>query len=249
MKGKKGKEAGTNTGLSSPKGLLLQRFRSASSPPKGTPASAAANSTSLLSRFSKSESSSRPPSPSTSKSSESHIFTSQKTSNSSLKPLLDPNSRPISSVSGYDKGSGHNQAESLEQKINATDRENVTAEMANEKQNQSPNNVNISLKPGAALRVIVAHHAADTDELELEVGDIVELDETPATDDEYWWRGTNRSWGPNNGMKGLFPSQNVKLEEWSENSPESPINTEENYTEEPTIPPQVPSGTKVYIYK
>jgi hypothetical protein len=70
------------------------------------------------------------------------------------------------------------------------------------------------MAPGTSLRVITSHQAADGDELELEIGDVVELNVTPATDEEYWWHGTNRSWGPNNGSKGYFPAECVTIETW-----------------------------------
>ncbi|TPX72929.1 hypothetical protein SpCBS45565_g00028 [Spizellomyces sp. 'palustris'] len=81
------------------------------------------------------------------------------------------------------------------------------------------------LAPGTTLRVLVAHQASDAEELELEVGDLVELDLTPGSDSEYWWYGTNRSWGPNNGQQGFFPAKCVKVETWEgplEISPEAP---------------------------
>ncbi|KAJ3412973.1 cytochrome c oxidase subunit 1 [Chytridiales sp. JEL 0842] len=131
------------------------------------------------------------------------------------------------------------------------------------------------LTKGTSLRVVTAHNAADGDELELEVGDIVELDLTPATDNEYWWKGTNRSWGPNNGSKGFFPAECVVVENWetqqanadkSSNfeslsiaestniggeadsvSVNNPIAESENEEEdqEDDIPAPVPPGTKV----
>ncbi|KND01548.1 uncharacterized protein SPPG_03349 [Spizellomyces punctatus DAOM BR117] len=70
------------------------------------------------------------------------------------------------------------------------------------------------LAPGTTLRVLVAHQASDAEELELEAGDLVELDLTPGSDSEYWWYGTNRSWGPNNGQQGFFPAECVKVETW-----------------------------------
>ncbi|KAJ3092833.1 cytochrome c oxidase subunit 1 [Quaeritorhiza haematococci] len=70
------------------------------------------------------------------------------------------------------------------------------------------------LTPGTSLRVVQAHHAEDGDELELEVGDVVELHRVPESDDAYWWEGINRSWGPNNGLRGFFPSSCVVVENW-----------------------------------
>ncbi|KAJ3147494.1 cytochrome c oxidase subunit 1 [Geranomyces variabilis] len=66
-----------------------------------------------------------------------------------------------------------------------------------------------------SLRVLAAHVPSDDTELALEVGDVVELDLTPATDNEHWWYGTNRSWGPNNGLQGYFPAECVEVETWT----------------------------------
>ncbi|KAJ3159405.1 cytochrome c oxidase subunit 1 [Geranomyces michiganensis] len=68
---------------------------------------------------------------------------------------------------------------------------------------------------GMSLRVLEAYIPSDDAELALEIGDVVELDLTPDTDSEYWWYGTNRSWGPNNGLQGYFPAECVEIETWT----------------------------------
>ncbi|KAJ3105907.1 Signal recognition particle [Phlyctochytrium bullatum] len=123
--------------------------------------------------------------------------------------------------------------------------------------------------PGTSLRVICDHKAGDEDELELETGDVVELDATPASDDEYWLRGTNRSLSDRNGQTGFFPASCVELETWEEGaainaarseaaataspSQDDPEEEDEVQEEEPEpeqqdveIPAPVPPGTKVY---
>ncbi|KAI8818432.1 uncharacterized protein EV422DRAFT_569854 [Fimicolochytrium jonesii] len=67
---------------------------------------------------------------------------------------------------------------------------------------------------GTCLRVLTAHIALTDDELQLDVGDVVDLDLQPASSDEYWWFGTNRSWGENNGRQGFFPASCVEVEKW-----------------------------------
>lgn len=70
------------------------------------------------------------------------------------------------------------------------------------------------LAPGTSLRAIKSHEPSDEGELQLELGDVIELDITPASDEEYWWYGTNRSWGSNNGQQGFFPAECVEVEKW-----------------------------------
>ncbi|KAJ3023485.1 cytochrome c oxidase subunit 1 [Thoreauomyces humboldtii] len=67
---------------------------------------------------------------------------------------------------------------------------------------------------GTSVRAIEAYAPNDETELALDIGDVVELDATPASADEHWWYGTNRSWGPNNGTQGYFPVHCVQLEKW-----------------------------------
>ncbi|KAI9014890.1 hypothetical protein BC832DRAFT_176526 [Gaertneriomyces semiglobifer] len=70
------------------------------------------------------------------------------------------------------------------------------------------------LKPGTSLRVVTPYVASEDEELALEMDDVIDLDAAPATDDEYWWYGINRSWGPRNGEKGYFPAHCVRVENW-----------------------------------
>ncbi|KAJ3055168.1 Myosin 10A, isoform D [Rhizophlyctis rosea] len=116
-----------------------------------------------------------------------------------------------------------------------------------------------------SLRVVTAHQASESEELELEVGDVVELDQSPASIAEYWWHGVNRSWGPNNGQTGFFPRECVKLESWEPPPPVSPpaasIAPDNEYAndyngrevadtelgEELEIPTPVPPGTQVTV--
>ncbi|KAJ3196726.1 cytochrome c oxidase subunit 1 [Irineochytrium annulatum] len=108
---------------------------------------------------------------------------------------------------------------------------------AGDQRAKRPPIVATSLKPGTSLRVLKSHQAGDDEELELEVGDIVELDVTPATEEEYWWKGTNRSWGPSNGKSGFFPSSNVELETW-EVPAENPASQSANYAVALTSEPE-----------
>ncbi|KAJ3041574.1 Intersectin-2 [Rhizophlyctis rosea] len=121
-----------------------------------------------------------------------------------------------------------------------------------------------------SLRVVAAHQAGDTEELELEVGDIIELDTLPANVEEYWWHGVNRAWGPNNGQVGFFPKDCVEMENWEPPPPEPQIETspsphvvedtsdhvsdtgnggadEDVAEEELEIPKPVPPGTQVTV--
>ncbi|KAI9204468.1 uncharacterized protein BJ171DRAFT_619703 [Polychytrium aggregatum] len=128
-----------------------------------------------------------------------------------------------------------------------------------------------SLKVGTSLRVIKAYHKTDENELELEVDDVVDLDEVPASNDEFWWKGTNRSWGPNNGCQGYFPSSCVVVELWEldpDNPPpladdkvfapgvttDAPTDVPDESSEvlddgppAPPVPEPVPPGTKVLV--
>ncbi|KAH6585062.1 hypothetical protein BASA61_007134 [Batrachochytrium salamandrivorans] len=63
---------------------------------------------------------------------------------------------------------------------------------------------------GMIFVVVTAFHGEDLDELEIDVGDQIELDMTPASPEEYWWKGTNRSWGRRNGQQGFFPKNFVR---------------------------------------
>ncbi|KAI8922184.1 hypothetical protein DFJ77DRAFT_14890 [Powellomyces hirtus] len=71
---------------------------------------------------------------------------------------------------------------------------------------------------GMSLRVIEAHTPGDDTELAIDVGDVVDLDLTPASSEEHWWYGTNRSWGPHNGVQGYFPAKCVVVESWDINT-------------------------------
>ena len=70
----------------------------------------------------------------------------------------------------------------------------------------------MSLKVGTILRVIAAYKSANHEDLTLEVGDSVELDEEPKPDD-LKWHGISRSWGPTNGNTGYFPRTVVALDD------------------------------------
>ncbi|TPX37626.1 hypothetical protein SmJEL517_g00698 [Synchytrium microbalum] len=120
------------------------------------------------------------------------------------------------------------------------------------------------LKAGTSLRAIKAFKATDESELPLEIDDIVELVTAPGSDDEYWWSGISRSWGPNNGRTGYFPHDCVVLDtpdsayaiSPTKPSLPSPILAPQTLIQEaplvaepsddyPTPPPPVPVGTKV----
>ncbi|KAJ3209467.1 hypothetical protein HDU82_000720 [Entophlyctis luteolus] len=64
-------------------------------------------------------------------------------------------------------------------------------------------------------RVVKEYKAKEDTELNLEVGDLIELLEKSA-ESEFWWYGVSRSWGPNNGSKGFFPKDCVVLETFEE---------------------------------
>ncbi|KAJ3067517.1 cytochrome c oxidase subunit 1 [Podochytrium sp. JEL0797] len=68
-------------------------------------------------------------------------------------------------------------------------------------------------------RAIKAYTANESTELSLEIGDVIELLEQPASDKEFWWYGISRTWGPNNGLKGFFPSECVVLETFEPETP------------------------------
>ncbi|KAI9336075.1 hypothetical protein BDR26DRAFT_983518 [Obelidium mucronatum] len=72
-------------------------------------------------------------------------------------------------------------------------------------------------------RVVKEFKANEDTELSLEVGDLIELLEKPATDQEFWWYGISRTWGPNNGMKGFFPKECVVLETFQETDVAAPV--------------------------
>lgn len=83
--------------------------------------------------------------------------------------------------------------------------------------NQSFNNAKKLIKftqipPKTSLRVIQNYKAKADGELTLDVDDIVELDVTPISDKEVMLQGTNRSWGENNGLSGLFPTYCVEID-------------------------------------
>ena len=52
----------------------------------------------------------------------------------------------------------------------------------------------------------------DEGELGLSIDDIIEIDESPASDHEFWWHGINRCWGVNNGKSGWFPTSCVQVQ-------------------------------------
>ncbi|KAJ3011965.1 UNVERIFIED_CONTAM: cytochrome c oxidase subunit 1, partial [Siphonaria sp. JEL0065] len=68
-------------------------------------------------------------------------------------------------------------------------------------------------------RVVKEFKANEDTELSLEVGDLIDLLEQPASDTEFWWFGISRTWGPNNGLKGFFPAECVVLETFQEPEP------------------------------
>nr|KAJ3421693.1 cytochrome c oxidase subunit 1 [Polyrhizophydium stewartii] len=68
----------------------------------------------------------------------------------------------------------------------------------------------LQYEAGALFMVVTEFGAGDLDELELVVGDTIELLMTPATPNEYWWMGVNRSWGKRNGHQGFFPRHHVR---------------------------------------
>lgn len=70
---------------------------------------------------------------------------------------------------------------------------------------------NIRLVVGTSLRAIKNYKARDENDIDLEEGDVVELLNVPESDDAEYWEGISRSWGANNGKKGLFPSAYVEV--------------------------------------
>ncbi|RKO93238.1 hypothetical protein BDK51DRAFT_30320 [Blyttiomyces helicus] len=109
-----------------------------------------------------------------------------------------------------------------------------------------------TLPQGTSLRVIKPHESKESEEISIAVDDVLELDLTPASDTEFWWYGTNRSWGPANGEQGFFPADCVELENW-EPPPKVPAiitpleTTAAGVNEDPeaALPQPVPPGTKV----
>ncbi|KAJ3333516.1 hypothetical protein HDU76_007282 [Blyttiomyces sp. JEL0837] len=105
-------------------------------------------------------------------------------------------------------------------------RSNVSTSTTRDPQSESSQNMQASsagsqrtsmlsqVKVGTSLRIVTAHVASDAEELELEVGDVVEVDIQPASPQEFWLHGINRSWGPSNGQKGFFPASCAVLETW-----------------------------------
>ncbi|KAJ3103434.1 hypothetical protein HDU97_010180 [Phlyctochytrium planicorne] len=69
---------------------------------------------------------------------------------------------------------------------------------------------------GASLRVIQEFKATEDGELDLEMEEVIELEFSPASDDEYWLKGINRSLSDKNGQSGFFPASCVELETWDE---------------------------------
>ncbi|KAL5034607.1 Rho guanine nucleotide exchange factor 3 [Batrachochytrium dendrobatidis] len=67
------------------------------------------------------------------------------------------------------------------------------------------------IEAGTMFIAIASFHGQDLDELKMEEGDLIELDMAPASAEEYWWKGTNRSWGKSNGQQGFFPKDFVKF--------------------------------------
>lgn len=102
---------------------------------------------------------------------------------------------------------------------------------------------------GCSLYAIKSYHAQDLDELQLEIGDIIELDMTPELDDDYWLKGTSRSWGKRNGQQGFFPKDHVVLHD--PNQAKAPIyvpkKESQKKAEELEKPEPVPKGTMVTV--
>ncbi|TPX39828.1 hypothetical protein SeMB42_g06228 [Synchytrium endobioticum] len=90
------------------------------------------------------------------------------------------------------------------------------------------------LKPATLLRAIKSYTAADDTEFSFHVDDIIELAAAPSSDDEFWWCGISRSWGPTNGSKGYFPSDHVVIDG-------SQAMLDSAYGPSPTKPLQQPS--------
>jgi hypothetical protein len=74
------------------------------------------------------------------------------------------------------------------------------------------------LLSGMSLYVVKPHKAQDLDELDLELGDVLELDVAPENDSDFWLKGTIRSWGKRNGQQGFFPKENVSTQDPSQNN-------------------------------
>jgi hypothetical protein len=74
------------------------------------------------------------------------------------------------------------------------------------------------LLSGMSLYVVKPHKAQDLDELDLEIGDVLELDAAPENDSDFWLKGTIRSWGKKNGQQGFFPRENVSTQDCSQNN-------------------------------
>ena len=64
-----------------------------------------------------------------------------------------------------------------------------------------------SISVGSQVRAVKAHHPEELDELWIEMGDLIEIEEVP--EDEYWIKGSLHNAGTRTGQIGYFPRQNV----------------------------------------
>ncbi len=67
--------------------------------------------------------------------------------------------------------------------------------------------------PGTMLITINSYHAEELDQIDLEVGDLIELLTGPSKDDNYWLKGICRSDGQKNGQIGYFPMEKVAIKD------------------------------------